>query len=576
MKLQKISTLLVFSMFAMVAKSQSFWTDSKFAVSPTKLGQDILGLEKDGANFVKIYTYQTAPGYYELNKKDNGEPKKKGMAALKAMAKEEEARSKQEDKKPGFGVINITELQPNGKPNTIGQFVSGAKLKADETYTLSDKTAAYRIIYRDGVTNTPIDPAGLAAKYPFLHLQDAPVTYSDVNYKGDGFLQNKNVRVYVEAFQKVNMIDSITSELKMGTPYGYAAKKVADADMIADYFPVKEETNPVSFHSEKLNVDALWNTGAKESYDMYKNYKIIFYTNDGKIIKTVDKKFDFLRNIKTFMPVYNEKREVQGIFVAFGPQMAFGKKSMKDPVENRVNVVYFDTEGNEKFAYTVEKGDKGNSRAFDPQYILAKDGKFTVYNYNGNKIFKPIKEIFIMDGKGISEPTVNTGSVPAILSSKTSVDIGDNRTIAVSLYATQQKMSSLGTPDPAAAAAAAAAKYEGLDITLFDWNGMKSVCYLSTKDVPFNTFESIDYIGEVDGKHLVVISTDTNNFVATIGNDGVGKLLNVCNIEKKQTLVKKAIKLDNVKNYYVNKDKKIIYFAYMAADQDVIVRGIAY
>ena len=573
MKLQKISTLLVFSMFAMVAKSQSFWTDSKFAVSPTKLGQDILGLEKDGANFVKIYTYQTAPGYYELNKKDNGEPKKKGMAALKAMAKEEEARSKQEDKKPGFGVINITELQPNGKPNTIAQFVSGAKLKADETYTLSDNSAAYRIIYKDA-TKTPIDPAGLAAKYPFLHLQDAPVTYSEFTSKGDGLLQNKNIRIYVATSQKVNMIDSITSEFKVGVPYGYTAKKVADADMTTDYFTVKAQENPVSFRSEKLNVDALWNTGSKDNWDMYKNYRLVFYTNEGNIIKTVDKKFEFLRNIKTLMPVYNEKREVQGIFVAFGPLNALGKKSMKDPIENRVNVVYFDTEGNEKFAYTVEKGDKGNSRAFDPQYILAKDGKFTVYNYNGNKIFKPVKEILTMDDKGISEPTVNTGSVPTILSSKTSVDVGDNRTIAVSLYATQQKIS-LDTPDPAAVAAAAA-KYEGLDVTLFDWNGMKSVCYLSTKDVPFNTFESIDYIGEVDGKHLIVISTDTNNFVATIGNDGAGKLLNVCNIEKKQTLVKKAIKLNNVKNYYVNKDKKIIYFAYMAADQDVIVRGIAY
>ena len=570
MKLQKISTLLVFSMFAMVAKSQSFWTDTKYPVSGTKMNPTIIGVESDGNNFVKVHTYETAAGYYEANKKDNGEPKKKGMAALKEMAKQEDTRSKQEAKKPSFGIINTTELS-NGKSNTTTQFVSAAKLKPDETYTLNENSQAFRIMYKEAV-KTPIDPATLAVKYPFLHLQDAPVNYGYVERKGDGFLQNKNIRTFVASSQKVNIIDSITAELKVGVPYGYVARTVSEADMIAEYSPVPEETNPVNFRSEKLNVDAFWNSGAKESWDMYKNYKIIFYTNEGKVIKMIDKKFDFLRSIKTFMPVYNEKREVQGIFVAFGPQAALGKKSLKDPVENRVNVVYFDMEGNEKFAYTVEKGDKGNSRAFDPEYILAKDGKFMVYNYNGNKVFKPIHEILTMDDKGISEPTVNTGAVPSILYPKTYADIGNNRTISVSLNATNTPLSASAPTTPAPAPA----KYEGVSINMFDWNGLKSTCSLAIKNAAFNTIEAVDYIGEIDGKHLVVISTDTNNFVATLGNDGSGKVINVCNIEKKQTLVKQAIKLDNVKNYYVNKEKKIIYFAYMIEDGKAVVRGIAY
>ena len=572
MKLQKISTLLVFSMFAMVAKSQSFWTDTKMEVSPTRLRDaDIIGLEKDANNFVKVYTYDRSPGYYALDKKDNGEPKKKGMAALKEMAKQQNAASKKENTQPNIGIIGVSELQANGNPKTDVQFVCPTIMKPEETYSLVDNSGAFRIMFKEQV-NKPIDPVGVASKYPFLHLQDAPIQFAFIDHKGEGILGNKNLKSYVRISQLKNVMDTTTGAIKTSIPENFKRPSDSDANTILDYGAAGNSDCPTSIHFETLNVDVIWNLGAKESWDMYKNYKVIFYNDEGNVLKIIDKKFEFLRALRTLLPVYNEKRELQGVFVSFGPLNTLGKKSMKDPVENRVNITYFDKEGNEKFSYNVDKGDKGNARAFNPEYIIAKDDKFKVYNYNNNKMFKPVQEILTMDDKGISEPTVNTGSVPGLVFPNTSVEIGNNKTIAVTLNTTPTSMAILAPGETAPVTA----KFNGININMFDWNGLKYVCSLDIKESAFDKFESIDYIGEVDGKHVVIISTDTKNFIATLGNDGAGKLIDVGNIEKKQPLVKKASVLNNIKNYYVNKEKKIAYFAYKINTEQAVVRGIAY
>ena len=559
MKLQKISTLLVFSMFAMVAKSQSFWTDTNMEVSKSFIGNpSIVGIEKDPAGFVKVYTYEKVFGYFEKEKKEeaSSEPKKKGFAALKEAAKEQSLRKDFELKEPGLGIFNTTQIEGSGSKIT-SQIVCPTSLDPNEKYKFFETKSGLSSDYEKELKN-PIGVNTLGKNYPFLHLLDTPTKLGYIRSTGDGFLQNKNPKAYILSSTYGNRIDSFSALLKSGS-YSKDFATAGSESTILGY-----AYHGGSIHSGNINVETLWNIGAAESWDMYRNYKIVYYTDDGKIIKATDKKYDFLRDVKSVLPVYDDKRVFQGAFITFGPQLVLGKKSLKDPIENRVNVAFFDTEGNEKFAYAIEYGDKGNTRAFTPEYVVLRDNKIIIYNRNSNKILKPINEILTLDDKAIIDIKVNTESSPSRLYPGSFVDLGNNKTISA-------------TPiDNDAYSSIPTVKCQGIELNMYDWNGYKSVCYLAVKAVGFNNIEAIDYVGEFDGKHIVVISTDVNNFVASLGNDGTSKIINVCNIEKKNNYAKTAAPMDNIKNFYVNKETKIIYFGYMATNKVALIRGIAY
>ncbi len=67
---------------------------------------------------------------------------------------------------------------------------------------------------------------------------------------------------------------------------------------------------------------------------------MITINSKGEIINEEPLNFEFIRQPDYSQVVTNSSGESKGILYVFGRQMAMGKKSLKDPIENRFNVVF--------------------------------------------------------------------------------------------------------------------------------------------------------------------------------------------------------------------------------------------
>ena len=121
------------------------------------------------------------------------------------------------------------------------------------------------------------------------------------------------------------------------------------------------------------------------------------FDKEGNIKAKTPVTFEYIRSVISADIVTDINGKVKGFLYIFGGQVALGQKKQKDPIENRFNLLYFDTQGNLKYKYDFTHGDDGNKQGVNPFLVLEKNGELHALSLNLNESFKPVIETIVFD-----------------------------------------------------------------------------------------------------------------------------------------------------------------------------------
>jgi hypothetical protein len=264
----------------------------------------------------------------------------------------------------------------------------GAKI-SEEFFTniKLDPTKKYKYVQRKTATEV-LSLEQAAAKYPTLNLGKEG-KYVSLQSKGDGLLQNKNVRLNTLVFGEI--IRGIGVTFTGEAPFMKEQNEKYKDYMTNTYNSLTNETGDLFVNIAHLNDG--------DNYYVNKNFSLFYMDKTGAIKKTVEIKKDYIKTINTFTYVYDEKGIKKGILMVLGNQMAL-KKSLKDPIENNFHVIYTDFEGNVKINKDIPYGNSDNWRCLNPVLVTEKEGSLHILNMNRNKILSVKMEVvdIAMDG----------------------------------------------------------------------------------------------------------------------------------------------------------------------------------
>lgn len=158
-----------------------------------------------------------------------------------------------------------------------------------------------------------------------------------------------------------------------------------------------------------------------DNWDPYKLFQVVIFDKDGQIKAKTPITFEFLRALLYGGTVKDVEGKTKGFIYFFGAQVALGQKKQKDPVENRFNVVYLDTEGKIKARFDFTHGEEDSKRGLYPIFTLEKDGELRVLSLNYNKLLKPVVETIVFDNQ--SKKAVNKTFPASDIFNSTGIDI---------------------------------------------------------------------------------------------------------------------------------------------------------
>jgi hypothetical protein len=137
-----------------------------------------------------------------------------------------------------------------------------------------------------------------------------------------------------------------------------------------------------------------------DKWAMYKLYRIVVFNKEAQVVRVLDPKFEYIRDLTAVSDVVDENGTPKGVLLTFGNLVSFAGKKHRDPIENRHNVVLIDTEGNLTFSYGFEQGDPDNGRGFNPIAVVEQKGQLTILSTNAEKLLKPYLETVTLGKEG--------------------------------------------------------------------------------------------------------------------------------------------------------------------------------
>ncbi len=243
-------------------------------------------------------------------------------------------------------------------------------------------------------SNPPTIPmADFFVKYPEFDITKRKESYTYLAARGEGLLGTKNMKYLIERrndYMELNPMNALMrGKSKIDTlNLNEVNEKVGDC---------------FSTHSEidldKDNTFAILRGSTKDDkWGSYHSYKIMKYNKEGKVLHYQHLKLEYLKDVSFFNFSYDKKGNKSGLVLILSDFTMIGGKSLRDPKDNNNILYYFDLDGNEKFHYNFEHGEK--LRSFNAMFIQSDGDNLKIWNQNVEKILKPYTELINFDTKG--------------------------------------------------------------------------------------------------------------------------------------------------------------------------------
>lgn len=411
--------------------------------------------------------------------------------------------------------------------------VKKGEIKTDVDEYAQKKGILFKVKCLEDAKLVSVGGGLLGTKDPKTHLQ-----FSYANY-------------YPDKNSGLILASNLTSE----TPNKVALESKLPYFMSADNQLVLNGSVYQGVVTEKIEGDK-WYT--------YRNYRLVTIDSAGTLLNTENMTMKYIRSVDTRLPILQPDGKHWGSFTAFGKQMAFGNKDLKDPVDGNRNIFITDINGKlwSKFDYQHAKGE-----GFSPFNIIAatmKNDKILAINMNNIKLTKTVFEYLTMtkDGKVETTGTISDED----FKNATYIGKPDSRSFNWADYSTtftdskgnyfligqnvRKTERTVQTP--------ASTLYRDIFILELDADfkyKRHTVIGTAGSDSPLK----FDFLEKTADKFLIVASNNAD-CVLTIENEKVSVEQNIMPVG-----YAKGIMADFTNNYVYDKSKGLIYFVYVKA-----------
>lgn len=424
---------------------------------------------------------------------------------------------------------------------------SYAALASVEAYTNAKSyNSDKKIVTSNGCINI-VTAEQLEAKYAGLKLNKLNGSFDFVS-KGEGFLNNKNSRVYTQ----INTTYRDNDNMKTESIRPFETEQTMQTkNYFVDPKNVINDIDP----NVKIAVAQKFIDG--DNYAQYKNFAVMFADQTGKIFSMHEIKKDYLKSINTLKPVYGHDGKMKGVLMILNHYPSF-KKALKDPIENNYHIFYADMNGKVIINKDVTYGEADNSRGLSPLLVFERNGVIDILNYNATKILKAFTEVLTIDADGKITKKFNQD--------QTYQNIGNISNMRLNKSGNQMIVSGeIESPKPTANQTsanftAAPYLYKSYFVGLWDVDKMELVNKLEF-EVDFNIRQNMDIIDSSNDGTIAVLRNELRSYVVKIPSTGPIVFLQPFMNEKNKKIFNSSIRLSNldIKQYVVDAKNKRIY-----------------
>ncbi|NBA85524.1 hypothetical protein GVN16_07120 [Emticicia sp. CRIBPO] len=119
-----------------------------------------------------------------------------------------------------------------------------------------------------------------------------------------------------------------------------------------------------------------------DNYWLTKNFALIVFDRDGKVVKIHQLDFEYLRALNSAITVYDEAGNQKGILVAFeNDSEMMGQNKRKDPIRNKFNLFYINNAGELEMKIDLIHGENPEKDDYYyPSFAVLKNGQFHILN----------------------------------------------------------------------------------------------------------------------------------------------------------------------------------------------------
>lgn len=283
-------------------------------------------------------------------------------------------------------------LNPVLPPSEGGLYMGRGKLKKDVTYTyeIDDFIKLEELPRKTPIVYNIEDLKAKDSLFAIVGVSQ-PVGYG-VKSEGEGLMATKNLKTFLYQYDRVVMPD--VNEFSIEQSEKPLAKEKT-AEQLKDL--ILSGGGLLTAPDDNSYARMLSASYAKDSWDPFKFFHFVVFDKEGNIKAKTPITFEFIRSVIYSNEVKDMSGKVKGFLYILAGQVAIGQKKQKDPVENRFNLIYFDTQGNIKFKYDFTHGDEDNKRGISPLLVIEKNGELHVLSLNFNKLMKPVVETIVFD-----------------------------------------------------------------------------------------------------------------------------------------------------------------------------------
>lgn len=283
-------------------------------------------------------------------------------------------------------------LNQVGSPLQGGFYMGRSKLEKNVTYTyeIDDVIKLEEIPRKTSVTYSIDDLKIRDSLFANIGVGQ-PIGYG-IKSEGEGLMGTKNLRTFMYLEERMIMPD-VNEFIVERVEKPLAKEKSAEQlkDLILSGGGILRASDDNSF-ARMFSASY-----AKDSWDPFKFFHFVVFDKEGNIKAKTPVTFEYIRSVISADIVTDINGKVKGFLYIFGGQVALGQKKQKDPIENRFNLLYFDTQGNLKYKYDFTHGDDGNKQGVNPFLVLEKNGELHALSLNLNESFKPVIETIVFD-----------------------------------------------------------------------------------------------------------------------------------------------------------------------------------